>query len=684
MLSSDEIRKRYIRFWEESPRDHSQIPNVSLVPNVDSTLLFVNSGMFPLAPYLAGEKHPQGERLVNFQRCLRTKADEIEEIGDNRHTLMFEMMGNWSLGDYFKKDQIPWMLKLYVEEFELDPHRLYVSVWAGDDNVPRDDEAIELWKEAFAQYDIQAEFSEDIYNVPETVDQGKHHKYKIFPYGAKDNWWERAHAPGELGGPTSEIFYDTGFVEREQDKYDINDDSGRFIEIGNSVFMQFRLDDDLNWQPLSQKNVDFGGGFERVVMCAQDKRDIFETDIFKPVIDRLVEITGKPYKTDGEVNEFTRAFRIVADHGRIVTFLIADGVRPGGKDQGYVLRRFIRRLVRFGKVLEIEQDFTSHVATAFIERMQEAYPNLLEHKRIILDTLEKEEAAFRKTLNRGLKELEKIKQEFTESDSEGLPVDGEKAFYLYETYGFPLEMTLEELGISEEDDSYHQITGEFEAAENKHRAQSKAGAAQKFTGGLADNSNEVIKLHSAHHILLRALQLELGDHVKQRGSNITGERLRIDFSHDAKMTEEQKGIVEGIVNKVIQTGYKMFPLVLRKEVAEQLGAEMEFGQKYPANVKVYMMYDHTELGDSIEKEIVRLNPDWNENIGGKGESGAEPIELDDKAIEVIQNDVFSMEFCGGPHVSNTNELGEGAKTFKIAKEQSSSAGVRRIKGILTA
>jgi alanyl-tRNA synthetase len=672
MYSSEQIRQRFIDFWQSEPRNHVLVPNMSLVPNVDSTLLFVNSGMFPLAPYLSGQAHPLGTRLVNFQRCLRTKADEILEIGDNRHTLMFEMMGNWSLGDYFKEEQIPWMLEVYVEVFGLDPHRLYVSIWAGDQNAPRDEQAIELWKQAFRKYGVEAEFSENIHDVPESVSDSKNHKFRIFPFGAKSNWWERAHAPGELGGPTSEIFYDLGKVEVGQDQYDINDDSGRFIEIGNSVFMTYQLDESLKWQPLKQKNVDFGGGFERVVMCAQDKTDIFETDIFKPVIDKVAAIAGKEYKTDGEVNQYTRAFRIVADHGRIVTFLIADGVEPSGKDQGYVLRRFIRRLVRFGEVLGIQDNFTPQVASAFVDRMEGVYPHLREHHDKIVQTLQVEEDKFRKTLTKGLKELEKVKDE----------LDGKAAFNLYETFGFPLEMTFEELGLDPESDQALQIQTEFNQEQEQHQAASRAGATQKFAGGLADQSKEVVKLHTAHHILLRALQMVLGEHVKQRGSNITGERLRMDFSHTEKMTEDQKQQVEGIVNKVIGTGYQMFPVILKREVAEQLGAEMEFGQKYPDNVKVYMMYDGDEFGHSIEDEITRLNPDWDKSKGGSGAAGNLPLTLDQAALEVIDRDIFSMEFCGGPHVSNTSELGEDQKTFNIQKEESSSSGVRRIKGAL--
>ncbi len=638
MLNSDTIRQRFFDFWKSDPRNHKEIPNVSLVPNVDSTLLFVNSGMFPVAPYLGGQPHPAGNRLVNFQRCLRTKADEIEEIGDNRHTLMFEMMGQWSLGDYFKKEQIPWMLEVYVEQFELDPHRLYVSVWAGDEVVGRDDEAIALWKQAFAKYGVEAEFTEDLTKVPTNVEESANHKYRIFPYGAKDNWWERAHAPGELGGPTTEIFYDTGRIEVPQDSYDINDDSGRFLEIGNSVFMTYQLDQDMNWQPLKQKNVDFGGGFERVVMCAQGKTDIFETDIFFPVIQKLEHISGKPYKqSNGEINEYTKAFRVAADHGRIVTFLIADGVQPSNKDQGYILRRFIRRLVRFGMDLGIEENFTVEVARGFIDRMEQSYPHLREQESNIVQALTEEEAAFRKTLKNGLKELEKIKQS-------GEKIDGKTAFYLYETFGFPLEMTIEEIGLSSEDPLASQIKDSFESQEEEHRAQSRAGAEQKFKGGLADQSAETTKLHTTHHLLLAALRQVLGEHVHQRGSNITAERLRIDFSHDDKLTETQKAEVENLVNEWISQSLAVRRIDMPKEQAEQLGAEMEFGQKYPDTVSVYFIT--TEVDNDIPHT-------W-----------------------------ISAEFCGGPHVSNTSEIADNNRKFKIQKEQSSSKGVRRIKGVL--
>ena len=362
MLLSDQIRKKYQEFWTSSPRDHKEIPNVSLVPNMDSTLLFVNSGMFPLAPYLAGEKHPLGNRLFNFQRCLRPKYEEILEVGDNRHSIMFEMMGNWSLGDFDKTSQIPWILELYVEHLGFDPQRLYVSVWAGDELIPRDDVAIATWKKAFNKYGINAQFSEDIYNVPSNLEQGKKHDFRIFPYPKSKNWWQRGEVAGELGGPSSEIFFDMGIAETEQDRYHINDDSGRFVEIGNNVFMEYYLSSDLTWTPLSQKNIDFGGGFERAVMCLSGSTDIFETDLFESIIKKIAEISGKAYKNkDGKAHEYTSAFRVIADHARAASFIIADGVRPSNKDQGYILRRFIRRMVRFGNKIGLNESRDSAI-----------------------------------------------------------------------------------------------------------------------------------------------------------------------------------------------------------------------------------------------------------------------------------------------------------------------------------
>lgn len=629
MKSSKEIRESFINFWTRSPRNCKLIPNMSLVPNVDSTLLFVNSGMFPLASYLGGESHPLGQRLCNIQRCLRTNYDEMIEIGDNRHTLMFEMMGNWSLGDFFKKEQIPWILEFWVEVCGLDPSRIYVSVFEGDEDSPRDDEAIKIWQGAFQKYGVDSEFSPEISNLPKNLEEGKKWKARIYPFPKKKNWWERAHAAGELGGPTSEMFYDLGEIQVEQSSYNINDDSGRFIEIGNNVFMQYKLDSNLKWQNLPQKNIDFGGGFERVVMIVQGKKDIYETDIYMPIIQKIENVSGKSYKTNGIDNEFTANFRIIADHVRAATFILADGVTPSNKDQGYILRRFIRRLVRFGKKLGLETDFAAEIARVVIENMSYAYPHLAEKEAEVIEKIAQEEKVFKQTLNNGLKNLQKIlesKRVF----------NGKMAFDLYETYGFPLELTLDELNLKEDETAT--IIEEFKVVEEEHRNKSRTGAEQKFKGGLADQSRETTKLHTAHHLLLAALQKIVDPNIKQRGSNITAERLRIDFNLDRKLTEEEIKKVEDLVNEKIKEGLLVKKVEMSKEDAQKLGAQMEFGQKYGELVSVYFI------------EISENPQEW-----------------------------FSAEFCGGPHVSNTLEIGEIGKKFKIFKEESSSSGIRRIK-----
>lgn len=630
MITADQVRELYYKFWTESPRNFKEVPNVSLVPNNDSTLLFVNSGMFPLVPYLSGEKHPSGSRLFNFQRCLRPKYEEILEVGDNRHSIMFEMMGDWSLGDFDKTLQIPWILELYVEKLGFDPKRLYVSVWAGDELIPRDDVAIQSWKKAFKKYGIDAEFSEDVENIPSNLETGNEHKFRIFPYGKGKNWWQRGEATGELGGPSSEIFYDLGKIEKEDSSYHINDDSGRFVEIGNNVFMEHYLDNEMNWQPLKQKNIDFGGGFERAVMCLQNKTDIFETDLFQPTLLKTAKISGKPYKTDGATNEYTSAFRVLADHSRAITFIIADGITPSNKDQGYILRRFIRRMARFGKRLGIENNFGAELAKVVIETMKNGYPHLVDNTERILETISKEETTFRKTLAKGLKEIEKLK---TQQEKIG----GKQAFYIYETFGFPLEMTLEEFGLDEAE--MDKATKEFKLVEEEHKAKSRKGAEQKFKGGLADQSEEVIKLHTTHHLLLKGLQHSVSEEIKQRGSNITGERLRIDFNYTEKLTEDQIKSVEDYVNNAITSAYKVERLDMPKEEAEKMGAEMEFGQRYPDIVSVY---------------------------------------------QVVKDDgsILSAEFCGGPHVKNTSEIGANNKKFKIISQENIGGGIRRIKAKL--
>jgi len=632
MLTSKKLRKAFLDYWTSAPRNCQVVPNMSLVPNVDSTLLFVNSGMFPLAPYLAGQPHPLGTRLCNIQRCLRTNYDEMLEIGDNRHTLMFEMFGDWSLGDFTKEEQIPWILEFWVKVCGIDINRFYVTVFAGDESAPRDDLAIELWKKAFRNYGIEAEFSEDIYALPASLEESKNWKYRIFPYGRKKCWWQRADAPGELGGPTSEMFYDMGVPEHEQEKYDINDDSGRFIEIGNNVFMEYRLSQDRTWQPLEQKNIDFGGGFERVAMIIQKKSDIFESDIYMPIISKLEQLSGLSYKSqDGLENEYTKAFRVIADHSRAATFILADGVSPSNKDQGYILRRFIRRLVRFGRKLALNDLFTKEVASCVIDTLEHAYPHLLENREIILEKIEREEVVFNQTLQKGLKELSKIQNAL-----EGQRISGEQCFFIYETYGFPLELTLDELKISDEDAKL--ITSEFSESEKKHRDLSRSGAESKFKGGLADQSQETTKLHTAHHLMLAAMQHLVDTNIRQKGSNITAERLRMDFNFDRKLTAEEVAKVEDWVNQKIQEAIPVVRQEMSLEHAQTIGAQMEFGAKYADVVSVY---------------FIGTQENW-----------------------------CSAEFCGGPHVDNTSELASAGKKFKIQKQENVAAGIKRIKATL--
>lgn len=640
-MRSEAIREKFFAFMTSAPRNHKVIENVSLVPVNDPTILFTNSGMFPLVPYLLGEEHPMGNRLCNFQRCLRTSQEEIEEIGDNRHTLMFEMMGNWSLNDYFKETQIPNVLELYHKHFGLDINRLYVTVFAGDEDAPRDHESIKYWKQAFKTFGVNAEFSEDIHRLSENSE--KPFNFRIFPYPKSKNWWQRGEAPGELGGPDTEMFYDTGQPHDKKkfgEKCHLNCDCGRFIEVGNSVFIQYKLNEDGKWEEIAQKNVDFGGGFERVVMVSQKKTDIFATDLYQGIIEALEAISGLKYDPANGEDKVTRSFRIIADHIRASVFIIADGITPSNKDQGYILRSLIRRLIRRARMMGIENNFTNELAESVIAKFSKVYPHLLEQKNNIKATLNDEEIKFAKTINKGLKEL----QRFT---GRGIKIDGETAFFIYETYGFPLEMIIEELSSGEINDKgdlneedIAEITKDFKIKLQRHREESRKGAQQKFKGGLADHSLQTTRLHTAHHLLLAALQHVLGKHVKQRGSNITGERLRMDFSHASKMTPEEISAVENMVNEVIEKGLPVEKKIMPKAEAEKLGAEMEFGQKYGELVSVYFIKDP--------------------------ESG----------------ETFSAEFCGGPHVENTSELAKSGK-FKILKEESSGSGIRRIKAVLT-
>ncbi|MSU73708.1 alanine--tRNA ligase [Candidatus Kaiserbacteria bacterium] len=639
-MTINEIRTKYLEFFKA--HGHTIIPSAPIVPQNDPTTLFTGSGMQPLVPYLLGEPHPKGNRLVNSQKSFR--AEDIEEVGDNRHTTFFEMLGNWSLGDYFKKEQLPFFFEFLTSEIGLDPKNLYVTAFIGDEknNVPQDTESAAIWTELFAEKGIDAK----VVSIGSEADgyrmgmQGG----RIFYYEAKKNWWSRAGVPenmpaGEPGGPDSEMFYDFGTPHDAKFGAEChpNCDCGRFLEIGNSVFMQYLKQADGSFALLPKQNVDFGGGLERIAAAAQGNPDVFAIDVFADTIGLLIHFSGKEYND----SRYKRSFRIVADHMRAATFMLEAGVRPSNTERGYVLRRLIRRAAQHAQKLGVEHgqgkdSMLVRCASIFIEKYKQAYTELQSEDvyQQITDEIWKEERQFAHTLEAGMKEFEKI--------AATGHIEAQEAYTLFTTHGFPFEMTLElatERGLDVD-------TEGFKKEMDKHRALSRAGSEQKFKGGLADQSEKTTRLHTAHHLLLKALQLVLGPTVKQRGSNITQERLRIDFSYGAKMTDEQKKEVERIVNEKIQEHLPMTRSTLPKEEAEKLGAEHEFGAKYPDMVSVY------SLGP---KDASVDNPQF------------------DKA--------FSIEFCGGPHVSNTREIGEGG-TFKIQKEEAVAAGIRRIKAIL--
>jgi alanyl-tRNA synthetase len=595
-MNSTEIRRRFLKFFEE--RGHMVIPSASLVPENDPSVLFTTAGMQPLVPYLLGEKHPQGTRLVDFQKCVRT--GDIEEVGDATHLTFFEMMGNWSLGDYFKKDAISWSYELLTskeEGFGLDPKRLYVTVFEGNDDAPRDEESYEIWKSL---------------GIPE---------HRIYFRPAEKNWW----SVGDNGpcGADTEMFYDItpgGLGDLSLEQYMKADDEQKVVEIWNDVFMEFLKKDGIVVGKLAKKNVDTGSGFERVVMTLQGKDNVYDTDLFVPIMQKIEEFVPE----DKQKN--LRWKRIVADHIRSAVFLISDGVMPSNTDQGYILRRLIRRAVRFGDELGMKHGSLFWLADKTIETYREAYPNLETKKEEIKDAIDKEEQKFRKTLERGLKEFEKISQ-----GASGDSISGEDAFILFSSYGFPIDLTKElakekKMTVDEE---------EFKKRFSEHQALSRVGAEQKFKGGLASTGVVETRYHTTTHLLNAALKIVLGPDVGQKGSNITAERLRFDFSHPSKMTDEEKKKVENLVNGWVAEALPVGFIELPKQEALATGAVHAFGDTYGDIVKIY------RIGDQSHGFV-------------------------------------SQEFCGGPHVSNTNELGH----FKIVKEEAVSAGVRRIKAVL--
>lgn len=603
MTSHLELRSKYLKFWQQEPRNSVVIPSSNLVPENDPTTLFTGSGMQPLIPYLLGQPHPLGKRLVDIQKCFR--GQDIDEVGDNRHDSFFEMMGNWSLGDYFKKEQLAWYFEFLTSELGFDPKHLYGTCFEGNKFVQKDTESAEILKKL---------------GIPEE---------RIYYYSGKSNWWSRSGPPesmpvGEIGGPNSEIFYEFTHVPHNPNYGETchpNCDCGRFIEIGNSVFITYQRSEE-GFKELAQKNVDFGGGLERTLAALNNDLDIFKTDLYTPIIKMVENVSGVGY---GEKEELSRSFRIVADHIKAASFLIASGVLPSNVDRGYILRRLIRRSIRYSKNLGVSENFIEKVVDPVTETYAEVYPELLENKTNIKEIISKEESKFRNTLDKGLKEFEKLSAKGS--------LSAEEVFYLYESFGFPYELTEEEAKSRE---IHIASKNEFDTAYENHKQQSRSASQGKFKGGLADHSDKVVKYHSATHLLQAALRKVLGESVHQEGSNLTGERLRFDFSHGAKLTAEEIKKVEDLVNEYIGLNLQREVATTSYEEAINSGALAFFKERYPEKVTVYTFSDP-------KKGIV-----------------------------------ISREICGGPHVENTRDMGR----FKIIKEEAVSSGIRRIYAVL--
>lgn len=588
MLDSKELRSKYLNFF--ASKGHTVIPSASLIPENDPTVLFTTAGMHPLVPYLLGQKHPGGKRLTDVQKCVRT--GDIDEVGDDTHCTFFEMLGNWSLGDYFNYESIGYSYEFLTKELGISPSRLAVSVFAGDEDCPRDVKSAERWEEL---------------GIP---------KERIFYLPKKNNWW----IAGTTGpcGPDTEIFIVT---DKEPCSPECSPacDCGRYVEIWNNVFMQYYKHPDGTYTPLDQKNVDTGMGLERTLAMLNGYKSVYETDVLRPVVDYITEASGK--KAEGEA---LKAIRIIADHIRTATFMLGDefGIVPSNVDRGYILRRLIRRAVRYARLIDLAPAALTECAAKYVDIYAEAYPELSTNRDKIMTELDKEIGKFDVTLQQGLKEFDKLLKYIQDKR-----MSGKAAFRLYDTYGFPIEMTLE---LARDNGITVDVEG-YERAYNEHQQKSKAGAEQKFKGGLADSSEATTNLHTATHILLAALRKVTGDEsVMQKGSNITPERLRVDFNFPRPLTPEEIKAVEAEVNGVIDAGIEVVSEEMSVEAARAAGAIGVFGDRYGDVVKVYT------IGD------------------------------------------YSKEICGGPHAKNTRDLGK----FVITKEQSSSAGVRRIKAEL--
>lgn len=587
-ITYSKLRSLYTDFWRQN--NHKEVPAIPLVPKDDPTTLFTGSGMQQLVPYLLGETHPLGTRLFDIQPCLR--AQDIEEVGDNRHDTFFEMMGNWSLGDYFKKEQIAWFWQFLTEVLKLPKEKLYVSVFGGTKEIAADSESYDIWK--------SLGIAED----------------HIFKYGPEKNWWSRAGVPenmpaGEPGGPDSEVFYEFTQIKHDPKfggKCHPNCDCGRFLEIGNSVFMQYKKNPDGSFSPLPKQNVDFGGGLERITMAIQDRYDMFETFLYRPIVVEVEKVTGKKYEDDKQ------SMRIIADHLKASVFLIKDGVLPSNKEQGYVLRRLLRRMtVKLRKLQGAlpSPDEIAEISKVVLSMYQGTYFDIEADLPLVSKTIAEEIKRFSLSLEKGLREISRMET-----------VSGKDAFNLYQSFGFPLEVTEELLREKGQTVDKKQFYAEFQ----KHKELSRSASAGKFKGGLADHSEQVLKYHTATHLLHQALYDVLGSDIRQEGSNITAERLRFDFYSTKKPTEEEIKKTEEIVNDKIRNELAVEFKILPKAEAQQLGAKSFFREKYPDMVKVYF------IGD------------------------------------------YSKEFCGGPHVKNTKEIG----SLHIFKHEKIGSSLYRI------
>ena len=627
LMNAQKIRSKYLEFYKK--QDHAVVERAPLILTNDPTTLFTGAGMQPMIPYLLGEVHPEGKRIADSQTCLR--AQDIDDIGDNRHTTFFEMLGNWSLGDYFKEEQIGWMWTFLTEEIGLDPQRLYVTCFIGapEYNIEKDVEAAKLWQKKFAEKGIDAKMA-DIGSEEQGAARGVNPGERIFFYDGSKNWWSRNGGPettpvGDPCGPDSEMFYEFDFIEHDLkfgENCHPNCDCGRSMEIGNNVFMAYKKVADGKFEPLDKPNIDHGSGLERIAAAVNNDPDVFKISLLWPIIEKLQDLSGKDYASH------TESMRVIADHLRAATFMAVDGCVPSNKEQGYVMRRLLRRAIRYSFDLGIEQNFLQEVVPTIADLYEADFPEVKNNRDNIIAVLVKEEKAFRQTLRKGLRQMQRY-------IDDGLT--GEELFTLYDTFGFPVELSTEEAykqGIKLSDNWRE----EFTAKMDEQRQRSKTARKGQFSGGLEGHDSIHLKYHTATHLLGAALRKVLdAPDLQQHGSNITADRLRFDFNHD-KLTPEEKQAVEDQVNAWIDEDLPVNFAVYPTDEALSMGAIGAFGERYGDEVKVYSI--------------------------GKGD------------------DIVSFEVCGGPHVEHTGVLAEGGKRFKITKEESSSAGIRRIKAVL--